>query len=117
MYSVSRLLGPLVRPLSFSKWDSGLDNLRESCLCTRISGVEGVLLDWVRLSLRWESCTGRADCAKQASNGGNNSILVGVLLLEERDFLLFWYGSSRLDSVQGECWMGGRSYAAFEFKL
>lgn len=26
--------------------------LRESCLCTRISGVEGVLFDWVRLSLR-----------------------------------------------------------------
>lgn len=58
--------------------------LRESCLCTRISGVEGVLLDWVRLSLRLESCTGRADCAKQASNGGNNSVLVGVLNTQKR---------------------------------
>lgn len=53
--------------------------LRESCLCTRISGVDGVLLDVVRLSLRWDSWAGRADCAKQDSNGGNSSVLAGLL--------------------------------------
>lgn len=40
-----------------------------------------------------------------------------LVLLEERDFLLFWYGWSRLDSVHGECWMGGASYTGLEFKL
>lgn len=40
-----------------------------------------------------------------------------LFLLEERDFLLFWYGWSRLDSVHGECWMGGRSYKGLAFKL
>lgn len=58
--------------------------LRESCLCTRISGVEGVLFDWVRLSLRWESCTGRPDCARQVSNGGNNSLLAGLLNIRKQ---------------------------------
>lgn len=37
-----------------------------------------------------------------------------LVLVEERDFLLFWYGSSRLDSVHGECWMGGLSYTGLE---
>lgn len=40
-----------------------------------------------------------------------------LVLLEERDFLLFWYGWSRLVSVHGECWMGGRSHTWLEFKL
>lgn len=43
--------------------------------------------------------------------------LVYLVLLEDLDFLLFLYGWSRLDSVQGECWMGGRSSAGLEVKL
>lgn len=52
--------------------------LRESCLCIRISGVEGVLLDWLRLSFRLERCTGKPDFSRQASSGGNTS-LAGLL--------------------------------------
>ena len=37
-----------------------------------------------------------------------------LVLLEERDFLLFTNGLSRLDSDHGECWMGGRSLAGLE---
>lgn len=40
-----------------------------------------------------------------------------LFVLEERDFLLFWYGWSRLDSDHGECWMGGGSYAGLELQL
>lgn len=40
-----------------------------------------------------------------------------LVLLEDRDFLLFWYGWSRLVSVHGECWMGGGSYTGLEVEL
>lgn len=71
--------------------------LRDSCLCTRISGVEGVLLDWVRLSFRWESCTGRAACAKQASNGGSNSLLAGLLNTQKQQHkVMFCFVSQEL---------------------
>lgn len=60
-----------------------LQYLRESCLCTRISGVEGVLLDWVRLSFRWESCAERPDFSRQTSSGGSIS-LAGLLDDEEK---------------------------------
>lgn len=59
--------------------------LRDSCLCTRISGVDGVLLEWARVSFRWDSCTGRADFAKQASSGGNTSALTGLMNTEEEE--------------------------------
>ena len=42
---------------------------------------------------------------------------LAVLLVLERDFLLFWKGWSRLDSNQGEGWRGGASDSGLEEKL
>ena len=39
------------------------------------------------------------------------------LLLAEVGFLLFWYGWSRLDSLQGEFWMGQRWFSRLEVEL
>lgn len=75
------------------KWHTVLQicgYLRDSCRWTRSSGVEGALLDCLWLSLRWESCSGRADCAKQVSNGGNNSVLAGLLNTHRYSLLVFF---------------------------
>lgn len=51
----------------------------------------------------------------QTGKEGTAEGLGYLVLLDDRDF--FSYGWSRLDSVQGECWMGGRSSAGLEAKL